>query len=163
MLQSVLDSPIMSAEREVDMSHQGFEAAQEALDFIFAGKAVVTLTSSKSGKHFTYKIRQKTNENGSVTPFFVNYLYGPNNNWNGDWAYTGFILDDKRKDLISGKKGTGGSESFKALNWALWQLSLGRIPDTLTIQHNDTCGRCGLELTDPISVATGIGPVCRSK
>jgi len=68
------------------MAHAGFETATEALDFIFSGKAVVTLTSTS-----------------------------------------------------------------------------GNIPAALTIQHNDACGRCGRELTDPISVATGLGPICRSR
>ena len=142
------------------MSHQGFETAQEALDFIFSGKAVVTLTST-SGTHFTIKISEK---DGNV--FFVNHLFGPNNAWDGDWAFLGFI---KAQDgaptscLLAGNKGKPDAPSFKALSWTLAHLNRGSIPAALTIQHNDACGRCGRELTDPISVATGLGPICREK
>ena len=145
------------------MSHQGFETAAEAIDFIFAGKSLVTLSSGKTGKHFTFKINQKENEDGTVSPFFVKNLAGSDNSWNGDWNFTGFIPDRERGKLISGRKGTGGSPSFKGLAWTLANLASGVIPDDLTIQHNDACGRCGRDLTDPISVATGLGPVCRSK
>jgi hypothetical protein len=145
------------------MAHAGFETPSEALDFIFSGKAVVTL-SSTSGTHFTFKV--SAGKDGGI--FFVNYLYGPNNAaWGGDWAYSGFVKSDDDGNpttgLIAGRKGTPDAVSFKAFQWALAHLKHGHIPDTLTIQHNVTCGVCGRELTDPISVATGIGPICRSK
>lgn len=140
------------------MAHQGFETATEALDFMFSGKAVVTLTSI-SGKHFTFKLSTpKTRQD----IFFVNYLYGPDNSWAGDWKYTGFVAPKRgRYHLVSGHKGTSGTPSFTALQWALKHLSAGSIPESLTIQHNDSCGKCGKPLTDPISVARGLGPVCR--
>ena len=141
------------------MAHAGFETAKEALDFIFSGKAVVTLTSAKTDTHFTFKI----NVGNDNDVFFVKHLFGPNNAWNGDWAYLGFIPTDERNKLVAGRKGKRGAPSFLALDWALAHLAAGRIPDALTIQHDDVCGRCGKELTDPISVATGLGPICRSK
>lgn len=145
------------------MAHEGFETAQDALDFIFAGKARVTLTSAKTGTHFTFKLNQVENEDGTVTPFFVKYLFGPNNAWDGDWAYLGFVPNGERDKLVAGRKGKPDADSFKALAWTLKHLYAGLIPEDLTIQHNDACGMCGRELTDPISVATGFGPVCREK
>lgn len=141
------------------MSHAGFENAADALDFIFSGKAVVTLTSAASGTHFTFKI--SASDDGNV--FFVKHLFGPDNSWNGDWAFLGVVFPDNRAILRAGKKGKPDAPSFKALAWTLGNLAAGSIPDSLTIQHNDACGVCGRELTDPVSVATGIGPVCRSK
>jgi hypothetical protein len=141
------------------MAHTGFTTATEALDFIFSGKAVVTLTST-SGTHFTFKIKKGKDE---TAPFFVQHLYGPDNSWDGDWAYLGCIFSDSRGVVRAGKKGKPNAPSFGALSWALKHLAAGSIPAELTIQHNDACGVCGRELTDPISVATGIGPICRSK
>ena len=144
------------------MAHAGFETAQEALDFIFSGKAVVTLTSAKTGTHFTFKVSEKDGE-----IFFVKHLFGPDNSWNGDWAFLGFVKADGEGNptscLLAGRKGKPDADSFKALSWTLAQLNKGDIPADLTIQHNDACGKCGLPLTDPISVATGLGPICRGK
>jgi len=141
------------------MSHQGFETAQEALDFIFAGKSRFTLTSAASGKHFTFKVNEKDGE-----IFFVKVLNGPDNSWNGDWLFLGFVKADEGTPtscLIAGRKGHPDAESFKALSWALAHLNRGDIPAQLTVQHDDACGRCGRALTDPISVSTGLGPECR--
>jgi hypothetical protein len=142
------------------MAHTGFTHATEAFDFIFGGKAVVTLTSTSS-THFTFKIT--ASDDGNV--FFVKHLFGPDNSWDGDWAFLGVVFADNRTVLRAGKKGKPDAPSFKALNWALGHLraGVGDIPADLTIQHNDQCGVCGRELTDPVSVATGIGPICRSK
>ena len=140
------------------MSHAGFETATEALDFIFSGKAVVTLTST-SGTHFTFKLSQSDDER----VFFVNHLFGSDNSWDGDWAFLGIVFDDNHSRLVAGKKGKPNAASFKALAWTLQHLAAGGIPEALTIQHNDACGRCGRELTDPVSVATGLGPICRGK
>lgn len=140
--------------------HTGFETPKEALDFIFGGKARFSLTSAKTGKHFTYKI-EKGKDDGA--PFFVNVLRGPNNAfWGGDWLYTGFIKETETFNLISGNKGTGGSESFEALAWTLRML-IKDLPKDLTIMHDGVCGVCGKELTHPVSIACGIGPVCRAK
>ena len=134
------------------MAHDGFTNAQEALDFIFSGKAVVTLTSATTGTHFTFKLSEKDGE-----IFFVKHLFGPDNSWNGEWAFLGFIEADGEgvptSTLIAGRKGKPDAPSFKALSWALAHLNRGNIPAELTIQHNDACGKCGRELTDPISVA----------
>jgi hypothetical protein len=123
---------------------------------MFAGKARVTLTSVLSRKHFTYKLEKS--DDGNVT--FVRALCGSDNTVNGAWMYIGAIFADGI--LRAGKKGDSGWASFQALDWALKKLRRNpSIPDSLTIQHNDYCGRCGRDLTDPVSVETGFGPICR--
>ena len=143
------------------MSHTGFTTATEALDFIFSGKAKPTLTSA-SGNHFTFKIDAGKDDD----IFFVKVLNGPDNSWNGDWQFIGFVkavAGIPTSCLLAGKKGHPNSTSFKALSWALAHLNRGDIPADLTIQHNDKCGACGRELTDPVSVATGLGPICAGR
>ena len=49
------------------MSHAGFKDAIDALSFIFAGKAIVTMTSAKTDTHFTFKVTRA--EDGGA--FFV--------------------------------------------------------------------------------------------
>lgn len=141
------------------MAHSGFTTATEATDFIFGGKAVVTLTSASTGQHFTFKV--SASKDGNV--FFVKHLFGPNNSWDGDWAFLGVVFADNRAILRAGKKGKPDAPSFKALGWTLRNLAAEVFPASLTIQHNDHCSVCGRELTDPTSVALGIGPICRSK
>ena len=144
------------------MAHSGFKTADDALAFIFSGKAVVTLTSAKTGTHYTYKIKAPAD---NPKMFFAQHLFGPDNAWNGDWSYLGYIHPStfylRDRFLSAGKKGKPDAASFKALDWALKHLSAGSIPEGLTIQHSDACGKCGRPLTDPVSVETGLGPVCR--
>jgi hypothetical protein len=136
-------------------SHAGFETAAAALEFMMAGKAIFTMTSAASGDHFTYKISSNEDE----TMYFANVKYKHDGDWT-DYRYIGFIKGGK---LIAGKKGTPTADSFKALAWALAHLNSGAIPAQLTIQHEGACCVCARPLTDPVSIATGIGPICAGR
>jgi hypothetical protein len=37
------------------------------------------------------------------------------------------------------------------------------VPPGYTIEHCGRCGRCGHPLTDPVSIARGLGPTCATK
>lgn len=133
------------------------ESANDALRFMFGGNAVFTLRSEKTSTRFTYKIRQKD----ETSPFFVSVLSGPSNET--DYQYLGFIPRADRGTLIAGSKGLPGAKSFKALSWALSQLSGARIPEKLSIFHEGRCCACGRKLTTPESILSGIGPECAKK
>lgn len=148
------------------MHHHGFETATDALEFMAGGRARFTLTSAKTGKHFTYRIAHR--EEGK--PFFVSVLNGPDNE--GDYLYIGFIyptrftgetVDRIGSHLQAGRKGHPDALSYKALDWTLAHLIRGTIPEEVTVQHEGRCCRCGRTLTHPESVASGIGPECASK
>lgn len=142
--------------------HSGFVTAQDALDYIFGGNATVTLTSAKSGDHYTYKVRQKDNEDGTKTPFFVSVLNGPDNYAN--YKYIGMVNAETRDRIDAGRKGDRAAPAFLAFDWALAHLTTRKaIPDTLTIQHEGKCCRCGRKLTHPESIASGIGPDCATR
>lgn len=150
------------------MQHDGFTTAQDALAFIGGGNARFTLTSSKSGVHYTYKVQApKTPEGEQPKLLFVSVLNGPNNAWDGDWLYLGFIPCSGAQleaRLEAGRKGHRDAPSFLALDWALCQLLVKKqVPETLMIQHEGRCCRCGRALTHPDSVASGIGPECASR
>jgi hypothetical protein len=71
-----------------------FTDAKTALDFIFAGKARVTLTSKVSGNSFTFKIdapKDRATGETDRSILFVKVLNGPDNSWDGDWMFIGFI------------------------------------------------------------------------
>jgi len=140
-----------------------FTEANTALDFIFAGKARFTLTSKVSGKSFTFKVDAPKNRETGETDrsiLFVKVLNGPNNAWDGDWLFLGFIRPDNSFRLAGGKKGHPEAPSFRAMDWTLNQLFEGKIPETLEIRHEGKCGRCGRALTRPESIDSGFGPEC---
>ena len=154
-------------------AHTGFETAEDALRFIFAGKATVTLTSKATGEHFTYRVDKGKEENA---PYFVKVLNGPDNYAN--YMYIGFIQDpaaalgekgrpvhiSRTAGLIAGRKGHPDAPSFKAFAWALRYLKeRNEVPEQMTIQHEGKCCRCSRKLTHPDSIASGIGPECASK
>ena len=144
-------------------------------EFLFAGQAMFTLVSLKSGLRFTYKVRAKKQDveelsrrtaAGEVTEegfvaHFVNLLRGPDNTT--DFAYLGVLRKPGRFFTTPKSRITQHPASHKALVWFLEALKTER-QDVFGIQlefwHAGRCGVCGRLLTVPSSVATGIGPVC---
>jgi hypothetical protein len=54
--------------------------------------------------------------------------------------------------------------AYTALAWAWPYLERGEaLPTPARIELDGTCGRCGRRLTDPVSVAAGLGPECRER
>jgi hypothetical protein len=162
------------------MDHQGFTSAREALDFIFGGNAVFTVTSAKTGKHFTFKARKPKDggkdrkgfefKGDNPNTFFNVLSNGRNTAWD-EQLFVGFTHDAQRQWLKTSRKNPDAADwpSFKALSWTLQQLNKSSrvgddsIPAELTIQHEGACGRCNRPLTDPVSIARGIGPECIKK
>jgi hypothetical protein len=140
-----------------------FTDANTALDFIIAGKSRFTLTSKVSGNSFTFKIdapKDRATGETDHSILFVKVLNGPNNAWDGDWLFLGFMRRDSGFELAGGKKGHPDAPSFRALDWTLRQLAAGNIPEALEIRHEGKCGRCGRALTRPESIDSGFGPEC---
>lgn len=146
-----------------------FTNASDASTFIFGGRARFTLTSKATGKSFTFKMdapKDRESNQFSSSIRFVKVLDGPNNAWDGDWRFLGFVQCDENEPtscLIAGKSGLPDAPSFKALSWALAHLGRGNIPEGLEIRHEGKCCRCGRSLTVPSSIDTGIGPECARK
>jgi Family of unknown function (DUF6011) len=139
------------------MTSSRFATAADAVAYILAGRARVTLVSIKTGTRFTYKVSQPT-EHG---PHFVSLLTGQNND--ADFTFLGTIFEGKT--YRAGKKSTIGSEapSAVAFAWAWKMFSHNVLPSSLEVWHEGTCGKCGRALTVPSSIASGIGPVCGEK
>lgn len=51
----------------------------------------------------------------------------------------------------------------QAFAWLFQKLNAGVMPSNIEFHHEGRCGRCGLVLTVPESIESGIGPVCHRK
>jgi len=132
--------------------------ATDALKFMLAGRAHLTLRSAKTGTRYTYRVKRKADAN----LWFVTTLYGTDNT--SDYSYLGFINEDRRFGLTRKSRFTKDSPQTKAFDWALRHLvEKGEVPEQLEVWHEGRCGRCGRLLTVPESIASGIGPECAKR
>ena len=136
--------------------HNITDAAQ-AREFMFGGRARFTLVSKTTGKRFTYRTSMKKTERGPI--FFASVLSGPDND--SDYQYIGY---SNGGGFASGKKGDASAPSFKALSWAEgWMRMNDVIHPDMEFWHEGRCAKCARPLTDPASIARGLGPECASK
>lgn len=149
-----------------------FQTASDALRYLKAGNATLTLRSAKTGVRYTYRVRlaDPPEQSGlwadetSVQRWFVSLLAGTENE--SDYVYLG-VLEERsgRVAFRLTKKSRMTRESLPvvAFSWAVTQLAKGALPASLEIWHTGRCGRCGRLLTVPESVALGIGPECAER
>jgi hypothetical protein len=134
------------------------ETAQDAIKYAFAGNATVTISSRKSGTHYTYKFSKPKDKEGDL--YFVSALTGPDNET--DFIYIGLAFKNRVEGglkLTAKSKFSPDAPCVKAIDWALKQLAKGGHED-LVVLHANACGRCGRKLTTPQSIITGLGPEC---
>jgi hypothetical protein len=141
--------------------------------FILGGNATFSLKSTRSGRHYTYKVqstkkdksRNWSRENSDRSRFFVSVMIGPD-----EFVYIG-LLDkfdgSNRYSFYSTQKSRHmkGSPVFDGFAWAWEQLDvLNHWPaNTIEFWHEGSCCICGRPLTDPESVERGMGPDCAAK
>lgn len=137
----------------------------QAASFILAGNAYFTVVSEATGKRYTYRVRKASDELTGIIDqperHFVSVLFGPDNT--GDYAYVG-LLENASLRLTAKSRVTCDDPRAKAAGWALGNiLERKRIPDGLELWHEGRCGRCARLLTDPVSIARGLGPECAGR
>ena len=143
---------------EGDQTPDGYMTDPVAIAaFIFGGNATFTLVSLKSHTRYTFRLRNK--KDGNV--YFASTLTGPNND--DDYEYLGYINADNGPSLLAGKKGNAQDVRFKALDWFLRHIMRNEFPQDAEFWHEGRCGRCNRRLTDPVSIARGLGPECAGK
>lgn len=125
--------------------------------FMLAGKATFTLVSKNTGARFTYKSRQRKEDQ----PHFISLMNGPDNTSN--FVFFGSIFN--KRDYRHGRRTmiTEDAPSVRAFTWFWRALSHNVVPDSVEFWHEGTCGRCGRKLTVPSSIESGIGPECSKK
>ena len=133
--------------------------------FLLAGRAVFTVSNPK-GDHFTFKVRKVESEwpkfSGKMsTTFFVNAKVAGTAH---PYGYIG-ILDITKGTIKCTAKSEflPGSKEYDIAAWACQAaINAKMIPDGYHIEHAGRCGKCGRQLTDPVSIERGIGPECWS-
>ena len=120
-----------------------FESAEPALTYITAGQGKFTIKNKSSGNKFTY--RTKLGRTSGVIFIFNGALY------------LGHVV---RGEFRPGVTGRPDSTAFKVLASVMRLLGQGRLPTSVEIWHEGTCGKCSRTLTNPDSIASGIGPIC---
>jgi len=128
--------------------------------FLTAGKAILTLKSEATQKHYTYQvIASDTSER-----IFVRVLTGPDNSY--DYMYIGYCYVHKAANGIMigpmrfGAKGQPDHPASKA--W-IWAAKNGFAHESLSVHHEGRCGACGRRLTTPESISLGLGPECATR
>lgn len=141
-----------------------FADVPSALVFMFAGKAIVTLRSTRTGARYTYKIKRapaKPDQPNAPVVYFVSLLAGPDNG--SDYVYIG-IIGDRGFRTTAKSAMKSDSAPVRAFEWALAKMrESAAIPEGLEIWHEGRCGRCGRLLTVPESIAQGLGPECAGR
>jgi hypothetical protein len=135
-----------------------FTDATSALKFIMGGKSQFTLVSLKTGTSFTYTV----NLNDAKTHSFVSVLCGKYFT-NQGYKYIGLISADLRFTQTKKSQLDTFDPRKVALEWVLEKLKAGKMPPSLEIWHEGSCGRCGRSLIVPSSIASGFGPECATR
>jgi hypothetical protein len=137
-------------------------SAENVIDYILAGQCIITLKSKPTGTRFTYKISCKRDvkpEEADI--WFVNVLTGPNNNAN--YTYMGPIKE--REGVLNFWRDEKSRITEEAPSYIAWKFvweffRQKRDHPQLEIWHEGICCRCGRRLTDPDSIALGMGSSC---
>lgn len=155
-----------------------------ALRFMLAGNSNFVMESGRTGKRLVYRLtrkvkRQENGENGekqireqsgnsenSGNSEFGNFIYWLNaGGQGGAMQYAGVIYFDHRENKFKFGKGYRGELTaqdirVKSLLFVLNKFYNEENDINVTIYHVGKCGMCGRKLTDPTSIATGLGPIC---
>lgn len=128
--------------------------------FMFAGHAVFTLKSKSTGAHYTFRVMAPDEKQSTMR--FVSLRTGADD---AHWSYFGNIrLDGESARYWHGHKAKMSKDApgAVAFNWFLLHLLAGHevTLSQMEFWHEGRCCRCGRELTNPESIARGIGPVC---
>lgn len=139
-----------------------FTSIADAERFIFAGNAVFTIKSVKSGEHYTFRMaRMNADEPNPPTSWFVSLLTGPRT-----FTYIGIFKQDAltptgRFYTTAKSKVHGASPCCIAFRWFMRHIcERHAIPEQCEVRHEGHCGRCNRPLTHPVSIDRGIGPDC---
>ena len=118
-------------------------------------KGIITAKSLKSGKDFTYRIKQKEFNGKVYTHVSVETEYL-------NFKYLGSYFNGK----LYHKKQVVSTPSALGIAWILDKVTHNQfevVENQVTLMHTGNCVRCGRTLTDATSIELGIGPTCRGE
>lgn len=147
-------------------SAERFQHLGDIESFLFAGNAVVTVVSKKTGHHATFKFKRPDPEPGKDRPTWVSRMNGPEDKKDGGYMAT-ICGEHGTRELRRSKKSQYREESpfYQLLKWVVASLDrkVAEPMEQAEFWHEGRCGRCGRALTDPVSISRGLGPECASK
>jgi hypothetical protein len=128
---------------------------------VFAGNCRVTVVGDRS--RYTFRVSAaKPNPNypNAAPTYFVGLLTGPDNT--SDYQYIGATARGAEFRLTRASRLPADSPPVLAASFLFRALATGneRAWSRVQVWHEDTCARCGRDLTDPASIATRLGPDC---
>lgn len=144
---------------EITTEMRGQLSPAAALEFLFAGRAVVTVENTTTGGRQTYKVAAPRVQRDPAKPaFFVRVAAR-----GGTYLFAGTIFD-KSRFAYSNRAAEipADAPEVRGFTWVLDRLVAGTLPATVTVWHEGACGRCGRRLTVPSSIESGYGPDCLS-
>lgn len=128
-------------------------------EFILAGDALFTMENRDTGNRYTYRVR--ASERTKLSYRFVSVLHGPENENAKDYSYIGMISPTGRLTRTKAVHISPDAQSVKAFTWLWERIRAGKgLPEQVEFWHAGRCARCSRTLTDPASIARGIGPEC---
>lgn len=131
-------------------------------NFIFGGRAVFTLENSSTGNYITFRIKA-VKKQGKVVPNEYTVESKVLGDASSGYSFMGFLNLNRRtfKEWGSTPK---GSIAYKTFYWMMKNFDrLEDFSSKLAIYHEGSCCKCGMPLTVPESIDSGIGPECKRK
>ena len=124
-------------------------------NYILGGKGVVTL-KSPTGVHHTYAFRPPNHpENFDANTLFVYVLVGEHK-----WKYVGMVEGSKYRNTRHSTYTRNYSIS-KGAAYIVKMMYDQLLNTPMELYHEGCCSVCGKPLTNPASLAAGMGPRCR--
>jgi hypothetical protein len=138
--------------------------SSDALKFMLAGDARITLVNSDTQRRFTYRISapsKETAKGGKVRDFAANVRFVSLADNEDTFAFLGTIFVQDRRFVWSRKSHVQmTAPSVVLFHDVFGALTADAVSDNIAIFHEGVCGRCGRTLTVPTSIASGFGPDC---
>lgn len=117
--------------------------------FVTAGRAEFTIDNGK-GQHFTFRVTRAKKSRA----LFVSHVSAGKH-------YMGILTDGLVLKLTAKTTTTDDAIETKVFRFAMRVINgATALPEGYSVRHVGKCGRCGRKLTDPVSIASGIGPDC---
>jgi Family of unknown function (DUF6011) len=138
--------------------------SSDALKFMLAGDARITIVNSDTKSRFTYRISapsKETERGGKVRDFAANVRFVNLADNEGTFAFLGTIFLQDRAFRYSRKSRVSMAAPSVVLFHDVFKMLVTDLVDEfISIFHEGVCGRCGRTLTVPTSIASGFGPDC---
>lgn len=133
---------------------QVLEADQTEIIDIVRYNGKITAYNPSTGQHRTFEI--KTARKGNLEgKRIISLLHGPDNQ--SDYVGFGFVNEDGSIRVWKKHQGT----QFEKLARFIERAEYHTEKHGVQFQFATKCRKCNRELTDPESIALGIGPKCR--